>query len=241
MPAKRGACWRRSGSRADGVASTVLNRRRYSPEYPPHVMTMRRGEFRQVTLGFVALCIGIFVTACDTSRDSAKPSSLDVGRARFQTAIALPSRTYRVYWLGNSLTASGLVLRGPLIGGFEEPLDDAVRFDYNSVPPVASLSITLMSSAQWAAVRDRVLRQGPDHPTTRQLTVASAAATLYTTPGGTGRPVGALSLIIQLGDTVVYASTSSVGAATPGGPEANPLIDEATFLGVMQNLRPYPQ
>lgn len=201
---------------------------------------MRRGEFRQVALGFVALW-GIFITACDTSRDPAKPSSLDVGRARFQTAIALPNRTYRVYWLGNTFTASGLVLRGPLIGGFEAPVDDAVRIDYNSVPPVASLSITLMSSTHWATVRDRVLRQGPDHPTIRQLTVASATATLYTTPGGPGRPVGALTLIIPLGDTVVYASTNSVGAATPGGPEANPLIDEATFLAVMQKLRPYPQ
>ena len=41
------------------------------------------------------------------------------------------------------------------------------------------------------------------------------------------------SLTLALGNTHIVGST-------PGGPDANPLIDEQTFLSVMQQLRPYP-
>jgi len=47
----------------------------------------------------------------------------------------------------------------------------------------------------------------------------------------------ALSLQMQLGATTLLAI---VPASFPL-PNPNPLIDEATFLAVMQNLRPYPQ
>ena len=205
------------------------------------MITRQNSAFSKIFLT-LACCVGsLSATACDTGDGRAKVSPLDVGRAKFQTAIAIPDRAYQVYWLGSEFTAAGLVFHGPLVPGFEEPSIDAIQVEYNSSPPVAGLDISLMSSAHWDAGRGRVLGPGPDRPTIRQVTVAGAAATLYTVPGSVGRPVGGLFLTVELGDTVVYANTGSVGPATPGGPEANPLIDEQTFLAVMQNLRPYPQ
>jgi hypothetical protein len=55
-------------------------------------------------------------------------------------------------------------------------------------------------------------------------------------------PVNVLILVIDLGDTVVFADTGATNPATPGAPNPNPLIaDPDRFIEVMQNLRPYPQ
>ena len=172
----------------------------------------------------------------------------EVGRERFETAIALPSRAYDVYWLGRGLTYQGLLFSGPLVAGFDDPKSDAVQLDYGFAPPGAglssttggALSITLMSSAHWDSVRDRVLAPGRDPTTSKDVTVGKAPATLITSPVP-GRRASDLFLIIRLGGTVAYVNTGSLGSETPGGAETNPLVDEATFLAVMQNLRPYPQ
>jgi hypothetical protein len=58
------------------------------------------------------------------------------------------------------------------------------------------------------------------------------------------RPINGNLLIVAVGDEVVVVETNSLGGgrnATPGGVDLNPLINEQTFLAVMQNLRPYPQ
>ena len=192
----------------------------------------------------LSLCIvgvAVLAAACDAGSGHVKVSPVEFGRQRFQTAIAIPDRAYQVYWLGSEFTAVGLVFHGPLVPGFDEPNPDSIQVEYNSSPPVAGLDISLMSSAHWDAVRGRLLGSGPDRPAIRQLTVAGTPATLYTVPGELGRPVGGLFLMMPFGDTVVYARTNSVRSAAPDGAEANPLTDEATFLAVMQNLRPYPQ
>jgi hypothetical protein len=70
--------------------------------------------------------------------------------------------------------------------------------------------------------------------------VAGQDAKLSVVAAGT-RPVNSISLVLQFDETSVLASAHAGGAATPGGPDANPLIDEATFLAVMKNIRPYPE
>ncbi len=48
---------------------------------------------------------------------------------------------------------------------------------------------------------------------------------------------------MQFGTTTVVASVNSLGSAhaqTPGA-DLNPLVDEATFIAVLQHLRPYLQ
>lgn len=59
-------------------------------------------------------------------------------------------------------------------------------------------------------------------------------------PAGT-RPVNALWLFIDIGDTVVLAQVASGG---PGilGEDANPLLDTDLLIEVMvEHLRPYPE
>jgi hypothetical protein len=55
------------------------------------------------------------------------------------------------------------------------------------------------------------------------------------------RPVNQRRLLLHLGDTTVQIIAASGGSPAPGEPDVNPLIDEATFLAVMENLRPYPE
>jgi hypothetical protein len=184
--------------------------------------------------------LALFSGACGTGRGPVKVSSLDVGRQRFQTAIAVPDRAYQVYWLGKEFSAAGLVFQGPLVGGFDNPRPDEILTEYVSTKPGAFLTFSVMSSAHWEAARDRVLGPLPTGGSRRSVTVLARDATLLSVSAG-DRPIGNLTLIIPFGDAVVYASVASAGAATPGGPDVNPLIDEATFIAVMQNLRPYPQ
>jgi hypothetical protein len=74
----------------------------------------------------------------------------------------------------------------------------------------------------------------------RLVTVNGAQATLWLVPGAT-RPVEQARLLTQDGETRVLTIAYAGGPIRPGGPDSNPLVDEETFLSVMQNLRPYPE
>ncbi len=82
--------------------------------------------------------------------------------------------------------------------------------------------------------------QLPEGAMLKSTVVQGVPGQLHVIPAGT-RPINALRLRVHLGQTWVLAEAGASGAATPGGPDANPLIDEQTFLSVMQQLRPYPQ
>lgn len=63
--------------------------------------------------------------------------------------------------------------------------------------------------------------------------------TRYDSPG----KVSSQTLVVDYGQTVATIVTGSALptiVSTPR-PDPNPLIDEATFIAAMQNLRPYPQ
>jgi hypothetical protein len=84
-----------------------------------------------------------------------------------------------------------------------------------------------------------------EHPgaaqvTQRPVTVGGHPATLLE-KSIPARPVNSVEIIITVGDTTALLVAGSGGPATPGGPDVNPLLDEQTFLNVLQNLRPYPQ
>jgi hypothetical protein len=61
-----------------------------------------------------------------------------------------------------------------------------------------------------------------------------------TLAGGDGT-VNDRILIVHVGETTVLAQAKTGRSATPEGPDVNPLVDEATFLSVLEQLRPYPQ
>ena len=100
------------------------------------------------------------------------------------------------------------------------------------------LAITLYSDSAWQ-LRAASARL-PANAVQRSVSIHGVAGDLYLVPAGT-RPINDVRLYVHLGDTWIVALAGSGGSPTPGGPDVNPLIDEQTFLNVLQNLRPYPQ
>ena len=54
-----------------------------------------------------------------------------------------------------------------------------------------------------------------------------------------GRDPNGLKLLIDYGDSFVIAYTGA--AVSEAGANLNPLLDEETFLALLEGLRPYPQ
>lgn len=191
-----------------------------------------------------ALCVtsllGIFLVSCFGSA-SWTPAE---GYHSFQTAVArAPKDGYTVYWLGRSFTAGGLTFTGPEVSGTEAGglPGGGVDFSYNPPGSGAGLNISLLSDAAWQRARGRVERTpGSAGWQTKQVMFLGRPAVLQWASAGT-RPLDVLALILTLGDTHIVAGTSATGPLTPGGPDTNPLIDEQTFLSIMQQLRRYSQ
>lgn len=160
----------------------------------------------------------------------------EIAYRNFRTAVAsVPDRQFQVYWLGREFTAGGAVFQGPYfvpIGGVANEGQLDIKYVGRG-----SLTISLYSEAAWQARAAQAPL--PVGAIKKDATVNGMTGELYIIPAGT-RPINALRLDLRLGDTWVLALAGSGGAATPGGPDVNPLIDEETFLSVMQQLRPYP-
>ncbi len=176
----------------------------------------------------------------------------------FQTAVA-SDRNYDVYWMGREFTAGGLTYKGPEASaragseglgagiGLNDP--DHLALSYLPNCNCSSLQVTLYSHEAWDRPSARPPR--PDLQN-RAVQVNGHEAQLRTRFDG--GQVDSRTIVVDYGRTVVEAVTSSIfpapvkgrptvpgGLLATAGPELNPLIDETTFLAVMQNLRPYPQ
>lgn len=101
------------------------------------------------------------------------------------------------------------------------------------------LSFTLYSRAAWDRLQDARSRGAQARLEVKQVDIHGWPAELKTNFDRPGK-VGARILVVARGRTVIEVTTGSVVSMTPG-PEPNPLIDETTFLDVMQQLRPYPK
>ena len=101
------------------------------------------------------------------------------------------------------------------------------------------LELVEYSPAAWGVAKNSLEREPPG-ATSKLVTIQGQSATLLVIPAGT-RPVNTVRLLLVFGDTHVFVAASAGGSLMPGGPDLNPLIDEQTFLAVMQNIRPYPQ
>ena len=119
-------------------------------------------------------------------------------------------------------------------GGLDIHYDAEVQKD-----SFVDLQLIMYSKAAWEFVKGQTHPLPPD-AVAKPVTILGQPTELVSVPAGT-RPVNTLSIQVTLGDTVLRVSAGSGGVLTPGGPDANPLVDEATFLAVMQNLRPYPE
>jgi hypothetical protein len=173
------------------------------------------------------------------------------GWNNFQTAVADPDRNYDIYWLGREVEVGGEVMRGPEALAADDPGGEVdgggLVMSYLGDPGSGlDLRFTLYSRAAWDRVQDLRSRGAqPRRFEVKDVTVAGWPAKLQTVfiePGFSGAgEVNWRILSIDYGSTVVEASTQARRPATPTAPQPNPLIDEATFLSVMQRLRPYPE
>jgi hypothetical protein len=137
--------------------------------------------------------------------------------------------------------------------------------------PGVKLRVSTMSAGEWQKARQSFFSASPfDATHSSDIRVAGHNAQLLSEPYGE-RPVNWRALVLDMGSAVVVAQTNAIGSAlnhatktpstcmlptpSPGvfapscpvaapqtpGPDLNPLIDQATFIAVMQHLRPYPQ
>jgi hypothetical protein len=172
--------------------------------------------------------------------------SPDQDYKNFLTAVGrAPGEGYTPYWLGRSFSAGGLTFAGPSVSDLDiagQPGTIGATYDAVARPDGGrvTLSLASYSGAAWASVSRHVLPE--DKPGAKDTTkkLLGQQARLRTVASAT-RPVNARVVAIPLGGTTVVAMAIAGGSATPGGPDANPLIDEQTFLSVLQHLRPYPQ
>lgn len=99
--------------------------------------------------------------------------------------------------------------------------------------------VTSVSSLAAKKRIERALRPGNQPPTfTRDVTIGGRDATLVGAAAA-GRPLVSLQAIIELEDALVIAHAGS--SYDENSREVNPLMDEATFLAVLEGLRPYPE
>lgn len=179
------------------------------------------------------LTIGLLLAACGgpITHQDAEATLYD----NFRTVVATaPGDGYTPYWLGRQFEAGGQQFRGPFTSviGHEVP-GYGVSTDYDSITGTF-VTITSYSPTAWNENKART----PIGSSSRAVTVAAHDALLTTTVEQ--QSVAAQRLDVQMGQTHVVAVTYALQPLTPAG-NANPLVDEQTFLSVMQQLRPYPQ
>lgn len=187
----------------------------------------------------MTVCSAVFLLAALLSACFGGASrSPDQDYKNFLTAASRASSDgYTMYWLGRSFSAGGLTFEGPGVPDFGgEEAGGGVAMSYSAQGGAAGLNIGVLSAAAWGRRAEAPVPGSK----AKTVMVLGRPAELQSAPAGT-RPVNALTLIMSLGDTHVVAVAHAIGPVTPGGPDANPLIDEATFLSVLEQLRPYPQ
>ncbi len=162
----------------------------------------------------------------------------------FKTAVAnADQQGYTPYWLGREFVAGGLTYKGPDVADFGDEVDGGgVSMGYSArlARGGVSLNMSLYSRDAWSRAEVAGISRVGANASVRTVTVAGHTGTLVVIPSGTPG-VRAIQLVLRLGETVVRASVPFTISATPGGASPDPLSDEATFLSVMQQLRPYPQ
>lgn len=163
------------------------------------------------------------------------------GVSGFETAVAGDvQHDFRIYWLGTSFVANGERYVGPVTAfpGIDEP----DRFDFQYVPqmppPGVGLSMYLLTPSRWESMRGRVI--GRNTEGSRDIQIGETTAQLYRTVinGVVSRLVVKMQPDPQ---TVVVAFTFAEVSFPQPTPNPNPLMTDEILLGVLGQLRPYPQ
>jgi|CXWL01.1.fsa_nt_gi hypothetical protein len=183
-------------------------------------------------LGLVTI---LFLSSCAQADQSDPPAEpQERGFSNFQTAVASADADgYTPYWLGREFEAGGMTFKGSHVSDYGGEIEGGLNTNYIDVSEDGlGILITLYGPDAWARNRDAI--ENSPNSTSRPLQIAGRDATLMQL----GRFNKAA--VVYFDDTVVVASVSGSTFLTPQ-PEPNPLVDEATFLAVLENLRPYPE
>ena len=192
----------------------------------------------------LALLIAASLMTFGCFNDGSSPEAAErQGFDNFKTAVARTDRNYDIYWMGRDFEAGGLTYEGPDVADFGDEVDGGgLGMHYlarSSDFCCRDLHIVIYSDAAWEKLKLKRSTAPQPRATVRSVTVNGHQAELRTNRG-TLYPVSAQILVIDFGQTVIEATTRASTPATPSPVQPNPLIDEATFLAAMENLRPYP-
>jgi hypothetical protein len=211
-------------------------------------MIRRRPSAFIMVASVIAVMIG--ASACGSADKSS--GERETGRReeglRNLEEIASSERDYEIYWLGTGFTAGGMEYWGPDVTDPDDATAEIGRVEGGGLGMYylsgstccGSLKLVVYSPDAWARVLDLRSRGAQATFDSRLVEINGHPAQLRTYRG-TLNPVSAQTLIADFGGTVLEATTSAVVPPNPSASQPNPLIDEATFLAVMQNLRPYPE
>ncbi|HEX5478188.1 MAG TPA: hypothetical protein VFY79_00560 [Dehalococcoidia bacterium] len=194
----------------------------------------------------------LLLAAAAASACLMQPPGPDHYYHNFETAAAkAPSQGYTMYWLGKRFQLGEVTYSGPTVPDFGGEYDDggatiAYAISDSGESTGDDFLILLYSPSAWkleAAAYETPNPRARD-TTFEDITVAGKPARLFVTKWLTGARRGDIRSIAveqQRGDTAVVVSATDGIDPTPGAEQANPLMDEQTFLSVVQHLRPYPQ
>lgn len=205
----------------------------------------------------VALC-AVMAMACGSPKSPSAASPTDDTRPlperfgtpvsvrahqEFLTAVARPiQRNFRVYWLGRQFTAGAVVLDGPEFATANAANDteefQTIYVSHQSTSGRGLLELYLFSRAGWPAARQNLLGSIPE-TAGKTVDVANRPARLFEIMNG--KYLNRLVAVIEFDDGLVVATANRDAAHPDATPNANPLIDEQTFLSVLEKLRPYPE
>ncbi len=172
--------------------------------------------------------------------------TVDLDRTRYMTPVAeAQAAGVAAYWLGPSFQAGGNEysyiqarypegIAGVQVQGLQMSYFSGDREDW-------VLDIKTISLSEWALVEDAVRHPIQAKPDRSEIRVAGLDAELLTYSNAVTRPINGYQLILETAQSAVVVLVPSVGSATPGRKDRNPLIDLPTFLTVMENLQPYSQ
>ena len=196
---------------------------------------MRRRRF----LGLL-LIASLALSAAQGCRDD--PSNFNEYDNFVAATKRADSEGWKPYWLGRSFTAGQLTFDGPRVGEFGYEIEGGgTVYKYHSALASGSvgLDVYIYSSQAWMAAESIGRTRRPPGATIRDVKLAGHDATLSVSKDSRGF-VDQVRADIEIDGIMVRAHA---GRATPltGDVDLNPLTDEATFLAVMQNLRPYPE
>ena len=193
----------------------------------------------------ISFAVPLLLAPACLGNSGGKPVTEEHFFDNFKTVVASAEQDgYTPYWLGRGFQAGGLEFRGPFAGdiGFSTGITGGgAQFAYYATfdPSRFAGDLTLILFSEHAWAQSPQNRPPPPGAAQRAVTVGGNTGTLTTASDPAGMP-GGMILQLQLGATTILAVVPHLVPRTPG-PDPSPLADEATFLAVMQNLRPYPQ